>query len=194
MKIEKRKPSKREKYMLTILLITSFLIIWYLVGAKVYSEIQGLKEEKAQLQKEMDILNDLVGQKKQIESSWIDTQPEMIRLGKAIPPLSSLPRVLSALESLLDNYKNNLYSFKVGELAHEKEISILHLQLSAVGPAEIIHRLLKEFELFPHLLTIWQLEWSALNDDEIKLDLEFNLYFVPSDQEAYTTSKAGSKS
>lgn len=176
----KNKISKRELFLLSLLLITAAAAVcWNFYGSKLYSEIRILKAELCALETEIDRFSSLLDEQPVIEDQWLELEGLKEELILALPSEEELPQVLERLELTTALYRQLINSLKIGELYPGDKLSTIDISLSAAGPANRLERLLFELENFPHSLVIKSISWVNQDTEQSNIEIDLRLLFYP---------------
>ena len=179
MKIKQKKSrSKREIFLLTLLLITAVAAIcWHFYGSKLYSDINSLQAELNTLETEIERFKYLQNEQAAIEGQWLELESLSKELLTALPSEEELPRVLEQLETTIALSRQQISSFKIGELYPGDKLSTIDISISATGPASHLERLLFELETFPHSLVLKNINWVNQEAGQATANVELRLLF-----------------
>ena len=179
MKIKQKKSrSKRETFLLALLLITAVAAIcWHCYGSKLYSDIKNLKAGLNALETEIERFKNLHNEQTAIEGQWLETESLSKELLTALPSEEELPRVLEQLETTIALSRQQISSFKIGELYPGDKLSTIDISISATGPASRLERLLFELETFPHSLVLKNINWVNQEAGQATANVELRLLF-----------------
>ncbi len=173
-------------------------VIYFLISALVilalfnpltagyYREIIDLREQLELTRSEKDELAAFLAGAAPIgaESEILSADKE--RLETLFPLEKELPFALVELEKKIKSYPLELISFRTGEKRYHHNHGLILVSLAATGPPAAAKSFLGRVAGLPRFFVFDSITWACTGAEEVRLDLELELYFIiPEQAETY---------
>ncbi len=173
---------KPGKIIVVVLLIAGAgLLYWLLFLKPAISEIGVLRNEKAELSREIDRLTTKLAHKPEIEQKWDNLRENEKYLLARISEAADLPQVLGAMEQLMGSFPVEIEGLTAAGFQQDEQCCFIPVSLKVKGAAEELLLLLKKLEQFTHMTLT---EQASIEESEglHRMIVNFNLIFIPEGQ------------